>query len=199
MEPVSAAIVDTAAKSAAEATALQAESSGLALDAGLEVAAEAREAAVGEHGLLQQLDSIKSGSMEALAARNEAALSEVPQIEANRISGALREETVHGELARDYPAEDGYHIENECFLRDKTGEIVKDPVTGEGRRIDSAVIKDGEVVKSVEVTSETAHKTAQLEKEQRIRDAGGDYVRDRSSGELARFAPDVKTDIVRRA
>ena len=71
--------------------------------------------------------------------------------------------------------------------------------TGESRRkIDFEVIKDGEVVKSVEVTSETADKTAQLAKEERIRDAGGNYVVDRRTGELVRFAPDVQTEVVRR-
>ncbi len=33
-----------------------------------------------------------------------------------------------------------------AYLRDKDGNIVRDPVTGEGRRIDFVVIKDGKVV-----------------------------------------------------
>ena len=66
-------------------------------------------------------------------------------------------------------------------------------------RVDFEIIKDGEVVKSVEVTSETADKTAQLAKEERIRDTGGNYIVDHRTGELVCFAPDVKTEVIRRA
>ena len=124
--------------------------------------------------------------------------NEVSQIEVNRIFGAEREEVVGGELARDYPPETGNHIERECYLRNAEGEGVKDPVTGEARRIDFAVIKDDEVVKSVEVTSETADKTAQLAKEDRIREAGGNYIVDRRNGEIVPFAHGIKTEVVRR-
>ncbi len=191
MEPLTAAIAASAARKAlAEATVAQ----GIR-----EVAAEAAETLVGEQGLLQQLETIRFDSIESLAARNEAALKEFSQIEANRISGAAREEAVASELVDKYPAEDGYHIERECFLRDETGKITVDPNTGESRRIDFEIVKDGEVVKSVEVTSETADKTAQLAKEERIRDVGGNHIEDRRTGELVRFAPDVKTEVVRRA
>ena len=191
MEPLTAAIAESAARKAlAEATVAQ----GIR-----EVAAEAAETLVGEQGLLQQLETIRFDSIESLAARNEAALKEFSQIEANRISGAAREEAVASELADKYPPEDSYHIERECFLRDETGKITVDPNTGESRRIDFEIIKDGEVVKSVEVTSETADKTAQLAKEERIRDVGGNHIEDRRTGELVRFAPDVKTEVVRRA
>ena len=191
MEPLTAAIAEAAARKAlAEATVAQGVR---------EVAAEAAETLVGEQGLLQQLETIRFGSIESLAARNEAALKEFSQIEANRISGAAREEAVASELADKYPPESGYHIERECFLRDETGKITVDPNTGESRRVDFEIIKDGEVVKSVEVTSETADKTAQLAKEERIRDTGGNYIVDHRTGELVRFAPDVKTEVIRRA
>ena len=185
MDPLTAAIAEaTVSKSLAEATV---------------AIAETAETLVGEQGLLQQMDSIRFGSVESLAARNEVALSEVPQIEANRTSGAAREEAVRGELVREHPSEAGYHIESQCYLRDETGKIVVDRETGEGRRIDFAVFnKDGEVVKSVEVTSETADKRAQLAKEERIRDAGGNYVTDRRTSELSPFASGVKTEVVRR-
>lgn len=203
MDPLTAEAAVTAGKAlASEAMAaqgiLETESGVLGLDAGLETAAEADEAIIGEQGLIQQLDSVRFESMEALAARNEAALSEMSQIEVNRMSGAVREEVVSGELARDCPAENGNHIEPECYLRDAEGHIVRDPVTGEARRIDFAVIKDGEVVKSVEVTSENAYKKAQLEKEDRIREAGGNYIVDRRTGEIVPFAHNVKTEIWRR-
>ena len=124
--------------------------------------------------------------------------NEVSQIEVNRIFGAEREEVVGGELAREYPTENGNHIARECYLRDAEGHVVKDQETKEARRIDFAVIKDGEVVKSVEVTSETADKTAQLAKEDRIREAGGNYIKDRLTGEIVPFAHGVKTEVVRR-
>lgn len=175
---------------------------------GLKITSEVREAIVGENGLVQQIDWIKSESMDALAARNEAGLvarlSEF-QIGKNQRDGAEREDMVRGELGRMYPAEDGYHIEEKCYLRDKERNIVGDPKIDnqhptEGCRIiDFVIIKDDKVVKSVEVTSETADKTAQLRKEARIRDAGGNFVVDRKTGELAPFASGVKTETVRRA
>ena len=191
MEPLTAAIAEAAARKAlAEATVAQ----GIR-----EAAAEAAETIVGEQGLLQQIDTLRFDSIESLAARNEATLKELSQIEANRISGAAREEAVASELMDQYPPGDGYHIERECFLRDDAGKITVDPDTGESRRIDFDIIKDGEVVKSVEVTSETADKTAQLAKEERIRDAGGNYIEDRRTSEFIRFPLDVKTEVVRRA
>ena len=71
-------------------------------------------------------------------------------------------------------------------------------VTEEARRIDFAVIKDDEVIKSVEVTSERADKIAQMAKEDRIREAGGNYIVDRRTGEVVPFAHGVKTEVVRR-
>lgn len=194
MEPVTAAFAETEVKSAAETTIKSALETGTAK--GLETAAEAHEAIIGENGLTQQIDSIRFESMEAVVARNEAKLSELPQIEANRISGDAREAAVRDELAREYP---GCSIQSECYLRDSAGEIVKDQQTGEGRRIDFAVHKDGEVIKSVEVTSETADKTEQLAKEARIREAGGNFIKDHSTGELVPFASGVETEIMRRA
>ena len=194
MEPLTTtAIAEAAARKAlAEATVAQ----GLR-----EVTAETTETLIGEQGLLQQLDTLRFDSIESLAARNEATLSEVRRegLAANQEAGIAREKVVGDELVHEYPAEAGYHIESQCYLRDKNGEIVRDPETGESRRIDFEVIEDGEVVKSVEVTSETADKTAQLAKEERIRNAGGDYIVDRRTGELVRFAPDVQTEVIRRA
>ena len=197
MAPVIAAITEAARKTAAETTRSGLETRTFkGLD---ETAVEAREAIIGESGLIQQIDSIKSESIEAVTARNEAKLNELPQIEKNRISGATREADVLGELAREYPAGADYHIEGQCDLRGEAGKKVKDAETNEGRRIDFAVIKDGEVVRSVEVTSETADKTAQMAKETRIREAGGDFIQDRRTGELVPFASGVTTEIVTRA
>lgn len=197
-ETIAASVKSMAAEAKTSQSIVESGSGVLSLDAGLETAAETHEANIGEQGLIQQLDSIRFESMEALVARNEAALGEMSQIEVNRRFGAEREEVVDGELARDYPTETGNHIERECYLRNAEGGGVKDPETGEARRIDFAVIKDGEVVKSVEVTSETADKTAQLAKEDRIREAGGNYIVDRRTGEIVPFAHGVKTEVVRR-
>ena len=116
----------------------------------------------------------------------------------NKIDGLRREDEVEQELKNKYPEEKGYEIISEAYLRDKDGKIVKDPVTGEARRIDFVIVKDGKVIDSVEVTSKTADKTEQSAKEQRIRDNGGNYVRD-SNGNLVEMPKDVQTRIERRA
>ena len=209
MDPVTAAAMASSVASAGEASVgaastREATATSTAALEGME-AAEAREAIVGEKGLLEQMDTIRHSSLEAVAARNEAALKDVPQIEINRVDGAARQEAVQAELMRDYPEEQGYHIESEVYLRNQDGSVARDPLVQEGnvlegtRRLDFVVIKDGQVIKSVEVTSETAPKALQSAKEDRIREAGGNYVLDRSTGKLVPFAPGVRTEIVRRA
>lgn len=96
-----------------------------------------------------------------------------------------------------YPPEKGYSIIREAYLRDENGNIVKDPVTGEARRIDFVVIKDGKVVEMVEVTSKTASKDAQTTKENRIRDNGGNYIKD-DKGDIVEIPNSVQTRIDRR-
>lgn len=115
----------------------------------------------------------------------------------NKIDGLRREGDVHDELKEKNPAEKGYKIESEVYLRDENSNIMKDPVTGEARRIDFVVTKDGKVVDSVEVTSKTADKTAQLAKEERIRENGGNYIKD-SEGNLLRVSDDIHTRVERR-
>lgn len=115
----------------------------------------------------------------------------------NKLDGLEREKEVAEELQKKYPPEEGYEIIPEAYLRDKNGNIVRDPETGEARRVDFVVVKDGKVVDSVEVTSKTADKTEQSAKENRIRDAGGNYVRD-SGGNLVEVPADVQTRIERR-
>lgn len=60
---------------------------------------------------------------------------------------------------------------------------MKDPDTGERRRVDTAVIENGRA-QTYEVTSPLANKTDQLDKERRILKSGGTYIRDRSTGDL---------------
>lgn len=115
----------------------------------------------------------------------------------NKQDGLEREREVRGDLEKKYPPEAGYEIISEAYLRDENGKIVRDPETGEARRIDFVVVKDGKVVDSIEVTSKTADKTQQSAKEGRIRDAGGNYVRD-SDGNLIQIPSNVQTRIERR-
>lgn len=127
----------------------------------------------------------------------EAGMEEVNSLLQNKSDGLKRERDVAKELSKEYPTEDGYSTVPEATLRDKDGNVVKDPVTGEARRIDFAVVKDGKVVDSVEVTSKTADKSAQSAKEERIREAGGNYIRD-NNGNLVEIPTEVRTRIERR-
>lgn len=115
----------------------------------------------------------------------------------NKLDGCKREEAVYKELANAYPEKEKFQIKSEVYLRDKDGNIVKDSKTGEARRIDFAVFKDNKVVDMVEVTSKTAPKLEQISKEYRIRDAGGNYIKD-DSGKLIKVPNNVETRIDRR-
>jgi hypothetical protein len=74
-------------------------------------------------------------------------------------------------------------VQCQCYLRNAQGQSVKDPVTGERRRIDTAVIENGPA-QTYEVTSMTADKDLLLAKEGRIVQNGGSFIRDRSAGDL---------------
>ena len=115
----------------------------------------------------------------------------------NKEEGLRREAEVEKDLEKKYPESDGYEIIPEAYLRNIEGNIVRDPISGEARRIDFVVVKDGAVVDSIEVTSETADKTWQTAKEERIREAGGIYVKT-SDGNLAKYPDDLYTTIERR-
>lgn len=115
----------------------------------------------------------------------------------NKQDGLERERAVREELEQKYPSEKGNQIVSEAYLRGKNGNIIKDSVTGEARRVDFAVVKDGKAVASIEVTSKTADKREQTAKEERIRDAGGNYIRD-NRGELVEIPSNVRTQIERR-
>jgi hypothetical protein len=119
------------------------------------------------------------------------------QIEANRNDGAERELKAKKELENEFPAEKGYKIHSETYLRNETGKIVKDNETGSARRIDFTVSKNGEIVKSVEVTSKIAPKEAQISKEDRIRENGGNYIKDKETGELIKIGDHIQTEVRR--
>ena len=123
-------------------------------------------------------------------------VNEEAQVVKNKRDGCERENQVEEELKEEYPESEGYQIVKEAYLRDEDGNFVVDPVTGTRRRIDFVVVKDGKVVKSVEVTSMTAPKDEQMAKEQRIREQGGNYID--NNGELVEFPDDVQTEIERR-
>ena len=118
---------------------------------------------------------------EALRARRAAKLKD------NVREGLRREEQVAGELGALNP---NASIQGQQYLRDATGRIAKDPVTGQARRLDHVVIREGAPMASdvVETTSagaaRSSRKRAQLAKETRIRESGGRFVRDRETGGL---------------
>jgi RHS repeat-associated protein len=112
-------------------------------------------------------------------------------VQQNAKDGAARQERVADQLRRDHP---DAKVQGERLLRDETGRVVKDPLTGEARRVDHAVIKDGKAT-TYETTSNTASKQAQLEKEQRIRDAGGTFIRDKETRKLCSV---VSVSMIRR-
>lgn len=102
-------------------------------------------------------------------------------IRANQKAGAAREAVEQEILEKANP---GASVQGQQFLRDSQGKIVKDPVTGQGRKIDHVVIKDKQAIDVVETTSQTANKGAQIRKEERIRNSGGTFVKDRTTKEL---------------
>ena len=138
-----------------------------------------------------------SASMNSSENYDSPIVNEVKEAIKNKLDGLAREKEVGEELEKKYPPEKGYQIVSEAYLRDKDGNIVRDPVSGEARRVDFMVVKDGRVVDSIEVTSKTADKTGQLAKEERIRDAGGNYIRD-NNGKLVKIPTTVHTHVERR-
>lgn len=165
---------------------------------------ETRIKNIDESPIQDSMEAIKNSSLESVKAQNELNsekinVERIEQIEKNREDGSNREDLAYKELQQEFPENEGYNVEREQYLRGKEGNIVKDPETGEARRIDFIVTKDGKVVKSIEVTSETAPKDAQIAKENRIRDAGGNFIKDRDSGQLVEIPKDIKTEVRRYA
>lgn len=115
----------------------------------------------------------------------------------NKLDGLAREEEVAKELKKQYPENEGYKILRERELCDKDGNPVVDEQTGQKRRVDFVVVKDGKVVDMIEVTSKTAPKREQLAKEYRIRDNGGNYIKD-SDGNIYRIPDNVETRVERK-
>ncbi len=97
-----------------------------------------------------------------------------PTVQASRIMGKAREEVALAQLQEMYP---GAQILRERMLRNADGSKAIDFGSGQGRRLDFVVVKDGKVLDVVEVTSQTANKRMQLAKEARIREDGGTFIR----------------------
>lgn len=122
---------------------------------------------------------------------------DIPSVVRNKLEGCRRENEVAEELEKKYPEKEGYQVLRERELCDRDGNPVIDEETGQKRRIDFVVVKDGKVVDMVEVTSKTAPKREQLAKEYRIRDNGGNYIRD-YEGNVYRVPDNVETRVERR-
>jgi hypothetical protein len=111
----------------------------------------------------------------------------------NAVAGARREAQAARLLARQNP---GASIQAQRTLRGANGKRLIDPLTQEGRRVDFAVVKDGQVVKLVEVTSQNASKVAQLAKEESIRQLGDVFIRDKLTRALLDVS-DIVTEVLR--
>ncbi|HEY9724426.1 MAG TPA: hypothetical protein V6D47_20655 [Oscillatoriaceae cyanobacterium] len=123
-------------------------------------------------------------------------LKEMTLVERNHVLGFKREDTVLKRLQRALPND---WIYREQYLRDAKGQIVRDPMTGETRRIDFLVMSLDKVLDSIEVTGTKVDKTAQMAKEMRIRQAGGVYLRHPQTGKLLRVPARLQTRVVRIA
>jgi len=84
-------------------------------------------------------------------------------------------------LEHQYPND---RVQSERYLRTADGKIAKDPLTGQGRRLDNVVIRNKQVIDAVETTSPDAPKDRQMQKEDRIRENGGNYIRDKETREI---------------
>jgi hypothetical protein len=162
---------------------------------GFKDASDSEETKFANCKLAQNLDNKESKKDTNYDAPIVKEIKEAKEPIKNKIDGLAREQDVAQELEKQYPPEKGYQIVSEAYLRDKDGNIVKDSETGQARRIDFVVVKDGKVVDSIEVTSKTANKIGQCAKETRIREAGGKYIKD-NNGKLVEVT--VNTRIERR-
>ena len=93
----------------------------------------------------------------------------------NKVNGDAREAIALEHLKKQHP---NATILKERYIRDASGKRVRDAFESR-RRLDFVVIGDGKVKGIYEVTSPTADKTAQLEKEMNIRrkSKGGAHVK----------------------
>ncbi|OMP80019.1 RHS repeat-associated core domain-containing protein, partial [[Flexibacter] sp. ATCC 35208] len=113
----------------------------------------------------------------------------------NKVDGDAREDAEFESLKKQNP---DAKVWRERYLRDANGKIVKDPITGTGRRIDFSVVMNDKVSNLVEVTSLTANKGPQALKEERIREAGGTYIKAPGYKGILYPVQDIVTQFSRR-
>ncbi|MBP3198837.1 MAG: hypothetical protein J6N21_17795 [Butyrivibrio sp.] len=164
-----------------------------------EVAEDGTEKAVKEAAEEGSKKIAKEAAEEASETATKEVKENVDQVVKNKLDGLAREEKVFLELSEKY-ADDVADVIPEAYLRDANGNIIKDAITGEARRIDYVVSDGKKVIESIEVTSETADKALQTAKELRIleqaKKMGGAFIRD-DKGNLIEFGVDVVTEIRR--
>ena len=98
----------------------------------------------------------------------------------NKVDGDKREAIALTILRQEHP---NAIILKERYLRNSDGVSIRDVGieeggTGERRRVDFVVVEDGKAIRVIEVTSPTASKDLQFEKEERIRQKAKVYVRE---------------------
>lgn len=137
-------------------------------------------------------------TVKELADKPEVLDKAISQIEKNKLDGIAREEKVLEELVSKFGNK---NVIREALIRDVNGIPIKDVITNEARRIDFVVKEGDRILRSIEVTSETAPKTLQTAKELRIleqaKDLGGAFIKDPNTGELIKFDENLVTDIRR--
>ena len=109
----------------------------------------------------------------------------------NKVAGAARENRAKALFEKRYGKQ---NVLSERYLRNAEGKIVKGPLTGEARRVDFVIKNANGTGTAKEITSLTADKTGQLLKEERIREAGGLFVREPGTKKLIGVS-DVSTVI----
>jgi len=150
-----------------------------AVDFGLEVAIQF--ATTGEVDLGAAAVETAKGLVNPLKTLERAKdLRRAINVTRNARDGARREAKVTARLRSQNP---NAKVQTQRALRTEDGKLAKDPVTGKGRVVDQAVIKDGRA-STVETTSQTANKTEQLRREDRILEDGGTFIRDKETREL---------------
>lgn len=197
---IAGAGVEKAAKEVAEAGVEKAakEVAGEGVE---KVAKEVAEEGVEKAAREVTEEGVEKSAKEMAESGTEKAFKEVDEVSQalkNKLDGLAREGKVFEDLISKFGEN---NVLSEQFLRDKAGNIIKDSVTGEARRIDFIVKKGEKIIKSIEVTSKTAPKIQQIQKEMRIlekaRELGGAFIKDPRTGQLIEFTKDIVTEIVR--
>ena len=122
----------------------------------------------------------------------------------NKVAGNAREKLAEFFIRRKYSKAT---ILKERYIRDATGNSVFDSLSMLRRRLDIVVVENDRVTAIYEVTSPTANKTRQMEKESRIRTLaeGGGHIRtsgrkgklyDISNVQTVRIDVDLDNDII---